>query len=548
MFFLNKKNVDTIGAIRSRLSLGRVYTYGPGWHWKRVHFQKMSIEFSRSINPHMVIVGASGSGKSSLCKLIIKSIVRNNAHVAVLDPHNEYLGLGEQINASVYDASYNTINLFELDGMEEKEKASELTGLFRRAFRLGEVQSYTLYRCILYTYSVANSRGRVPSINDLLFTVKIFKKNSKGSESAVLEGLERRLSLIANSSTTRTTEMERVINGNSIFLLSRLHTNESQAIYMEGFLRKIYTRMLSLEKSGHARLYIIIDEAEKLGNNPILGRLAAEGRKYGIGIIAIAQRAKSIDSDIRNNASLFISFYQREPEELNYVSNFISGGNELGRFIEVKKAIRNLSRGNAVVLSHSNREPMVVSFDHLEVPSTNLEFSILDSSRNAILRGELLTKLQGKGISPEMADKKITEMISAKSVHSHILNSDSVYDGTWYLSMPRNSPEHDIRIGILSRHLTSMKISNKVYNNSYGPDLIAYLDGKKIAIEYETGTKSIEQTERMINLRKKTYSSIIIVTNDQVHSRYLGINNVLVIKFSEMLNSKSLPVISSNEL
>ncbi|MDE1860413.1 MAG: DUF87 domain-containing protein [Candidatus Micrarchaeota archaeon] len=538
-----KKDENTVGEIRSRLSLGRFFAGMPAWRWKRVRFRRLSIDPGRGINPHIVIVGESGSGKSSLCRLIASSIARSGAHVAILDPHNEYLGLAERIGARVYDASYNAINLFDLDGMEEKERASEIMGLCKRIFRLGEVQGYTLYRCIMYTYMVAGSRGRVPNMNDLLFTIKAFRRNAKAGEAAVLEGLERRISLIAGGTSARPASMDKVIGGNSVFLLSKLHTGEAQTVYMEGFLRKVYARMLSLEKSGHARLYIVIDEAGKLGDNPVLGKLAAEGRKYGIGVVAIAQRAKSIDANMRNNASLFISFYQREPEELNYVANFVSGGNELGRFIEVKRAIRNLGRGSAVVLSQSFREPLVVDFDSIEVPATNLEFSIVDASTKAISEGELLRRLRAEGRKSGEIDEVISRLILEGTLQRHAVKSGTEYDGNWYISMQRNSAEHDVCVAIISRHLSSLKIPNRIYNSSYGPDVIAYSNGRKIAIEYETGTKSPEQTGRMVNFRRGAYASVTIVANDRFYAKYLGIDGARIVRLSDILNARSIDIL-----
>ena len=72
----------------------------------------------------------------------------------------------------------------------------------------------------------------------------------------------------------------------------------------------------------------------------ILAKIAAEGRKYGFGIIALSQRAKEMDKGLRANSAMFISFYQREPEELNYIANYVAGGVEGSRFAEVKKAFQ----------------------------------------------------------------------------------------------------------------------------------------------------------------------------------------------------------------
>ena len=355
-------------------------------------------------------------------------------------------------------------------------------------------------------------RGRSPNIHDLIFTIKVFKKNARlASEMGVLESLERRLSLIDTGAFEKSAEMGKVMKGNSVFLLSGLHTPESQSIYIEGFLRKIYSNMLNSEKHDRARLYVVIDEAEKLGDNPVIGKIAAEGRKYGIGLIAISQRAKLVDKDLRGNAAMVISFGIREPEELNYVANFISGGNESGRFVEVKKALRSIGRGYAIVFGSQAKNPMIVRFNRNTEDSENLRYRILTLSRDGIAKAELerrLSEFDWNSFSLEIASL----LDSAEMKECRI--ECGKYSGIWYISSSHNSAEHDVAVQIISRHLASQGIRNRIYNNSYGPDIIAFAEGKRIAIEYETGSKDIESTRKMIESRAKTYSKTIIIVND----------------------------------
>ena len=506
-----------IGKVVRKLCFKSLFFGNIGWRWSDVHFRDFFISGS-GMNPHIVIVGESGSGKSNAMKIIVQRLALSGANIVILDPHNEYLGVADLISADIYDAATSGVNLFELDGMSEKEKASELTGLFKRNFRLGEVQSYTLYRCIMNSYTYLGQYGKVPSMNSLLFTIKVFKKNAKTAERSILESLEKRLSLIDTGSFSKSPDINRIVSGNSLFLLSGLHTAEAQAIYLEGFLRKIYTKMLSMEKTSHPSLYIVIDEAEKLGDNPILGKIAAEGRKYGIGIIATSQRSKAIDRDLRNNSSLLISFYHREPEELNYISNFIAGGNELGRFTEVKKCIRSLKRGYAIVTDSSQPNPYAVRFDRDESANVSVDFSIIQLARNGINRGDLLHGM-AKICSAEDALAHVSSLISKKQLHEYTVPAGRYY-GPWCISNPRNSPEHDICVNIISRHLSSAGINSRIYNSAYGPDVICNHMRRKIAIEYETGLKDIGETRAMLEKRRQYYQKVIVVVNDGHYEQY----------------------------
>ncbi len=485
------------------------------WKWRKKYFSGFRVEPHRWLNSHMIIVGGSGGGKSNACKMIVESLCEAGAKVAILDPHNEYLGISAGISAEVYDAARNGINMFDLDGVSERERGSEITGMLKRNFRLGEVQGYMLYKCIMYAYYKGLEQGHTPNIHSLMFTIKAFKRNAKlASERGVLESLERRLALIENGAFERSTDMGRVISGNSVFLLSGLHTPEAQSIYIEGFLRKIYSKMLGSEKSVAPKFYVVIDEAEKLGDNPIIGRIAAEGRKYGIGIIAVSQRAKLIDKDLRGNACMLAAFGIKEPEELNYVANFIAGGNEMGRFAEVKKALRNAGRGCAVVIGAGMRNPVVVRFKVNTSSKENVEFRISELSRGGIRKGELVGRIGGCSV-----DGSIEKMLGSGRMKSCSIVCGK-YSGLWYISDSHNSAEHDVAVNIISKHLLSLGIRNRMYNSSYGPDIIAFGNGTRVAVEYETGSKSIDDTARMLEGRKAKYQKVIVVVNDAHYEEY----------------------------
>ncbi len=539
--FFKKK--ERVGEVVSRLVMSRIFLDRPRWQWKRVRPRGIEIDSSGRLNPHMAIVGESGSGKSNACKAIVRHIASQGINVAILDPHNEYIGIADSINASVYDAAHSGINIFELDGVSEREKANELTNMFRRVFRLGDVQGYQLYRAILFTYTRVGAYGRVPGMRDLMYTMEIFKKHASTGEQRAIEGISRRLSLIDTGSFSTSTTMEKVMSGNSIFMLSGLHTNEAQSVYVEGFLRKVYARMLASEKGGRTRLYIVIDEAEKLGQKSIIGKIAAEGRKYGIGLIVMAQRSKSMDKEIRTNAALFISFYQREPEELNYVANLVSGGNELNRFMEVKKAIRNLRTGSAIVVDSSERNPFITRFGLCRENGTSLAYEIMRLSKECCTMEEMLEKVSQAGFSQSQVSAMAERMEQEGAISSYQLREMSRYDGKWYIAAPRNSPEHDICVSVVKRHIESLGLRCVIYNSSYGPDIIAYYGRERIAVEYETGSKSRESTERMLAFRRKQYSRILMVVNDSKMDQYNALDGVRLARIGDFLNCEDKSVV-----
>jgi Cdc6-like AAA superfamily ATPase len=509
MFFKNKKTL-VLGKVKRELLLCRRFGL-IRWQWRRRFFKKIELEPDWALNRHIMITGESGAGKSNVCKLILKQLADSGTDFVVLDPHAEYVEDAKEMRAAVYDAGMYAVNAFDLDGLTERERTSEITAMFRRIMHLGEVQASTLYRCISYTYWIAERKGTVPNMRSLLYTIKVFRLRARSRQEAnVLDGLEKRLLVVAGEGFTKSVSMGRVMGSRSIFSLQSLHSSESQSVYMESMLRKVYTSMLTRSPGARKAFYVVIDEAEKLQDSPVIARLVAEGRKYGIGLIAISQRAKALDKEIRSNAATVIAFAQREPEEQSYVANMIAGGTEYNRFVEVRKALRELPRGYALVQEAREENPKIVKCIRLKARTRDPGHRIMEMARGAVSKREMMERLEREGFSQEEMIESVAELVRAGMLKYHVV-TEPPYQGVWYIAMPRNSAEHDVMVSLISRYLTENGIRNRIYNNSYGPDVIAYKDGKRIAVEYETGMKKAEETEEMLRKRRERYGGVVVL-------------------------------------
>ncbi len=517
----NRRQYAKLGKIKSKLCLNFFYSHGSrSWKWKRKFFSDFCIDTRIEMNPHMTIVGKSGSGKSNACRLILKALNDSGIKTIVFDAHNEYVRVANDISAEVYDASYTGINIFALDGVSVKERVSELSDMFKRVFRLGDIQSYTLYKCIRYAYRIAMMEGREARLGDLFFSINVFKKHAERAELNALEGVEKRLMVLNGASFSNNVSFDGLIGKSCIFALSGLNTNEAQKLYIEGFLKRFYTRMLQLEKRDSVRFYLVIDEAEKLDADSMIGRLIAEGRKYGVGILTISQRAKALSESIRGNASMNIIFYQREPEELNYLANLVAGGSELNRFTEVKKAIRNLRLGNAIVVSTAE-SPIIVGFDLYEIGKSYVGDYITNLAASGIPQSILFSTIGNLGFARQDVEHDLKKLLYSGTVKAYPVPVGDAR-GTWYITMPRNSAEHDIMVNVINSKLKETGIRSVVYNSSYGPDIMAFAGGRRIAIEYETGLKNIEKTKSMLEYRKGRYDRVVTIVNDKYCASYVA--------------------------
>ena len=211
MIFKKQKPYCEVGTITNRLGMRTIYIGERRWEWLRAK-ERLIFSPSSGLNQHICIIGTSGSGKSNACRTIAKAIARQGIRFAILDPHGEYASFAQSLGASIYDASRSGINIFELDGMSEREKANELVSMFKRTFRIVEVQGYTLHKCLMYTYRICRKKEQKPNLKGLLFTIKVFYNKADPKEKRILESLEKRLSLLDTDRFPNSCSIEQILS------------------------------------------------------------------------------------------------------------------------------------------------------------------------------------------------------------------------------------------------------------------------------------------------------------------------------------------------
>ncbi len=237
--YLKKGDIKIV----SRLKMTRMPDGDHAWRWKN-QLIKRKMPISGGMNPHAVIIGERGSGKRNACKALILSLLDEKCNFIVLDPHNEYVGMADMIKANVYNCANGGINIFETDGMSFVEKSTELTMMFTKHMRLGHYQSSVLYKCLRYMYE-HNEKASEPTKYSLIKVMDGFLAKADKREASAINTISQRLVMLHGNTISYCLKIEQILNSNNVLALSELHTSESQAVFIEGFLRKVYSTMLS---------------------------------------------------------------------------------------------------------------------------------------------------------------------------------------------------------------------------------------------------------------------------------------------------------------
>ena len=356
-------------------------------------------------NANMIILGGSGSGKSTAAKLLLRGHIRNGCQIVAIDPENELEDMTRLYGGDVVDlgkgGAYGMINPLEviLDADEEDIKQGlghtvlTRTLQFLKAFMryyypdieddvltlFSEIVQDTYHRFEINFESdfTMKSSTDYPTFSDVYATIKgrLTAMTEKTHERDVMERLElkvrpfvRELSYYFNGPTTIRKDSNYIV-----FNIKELMNQDSNIKNALFFNILKFAWGLCLDRSRDTIL--MVDEAHVLlaGKNVLgadfLANVQRRSRKYNTGTIIITQQPTDFsDPDvivqgkaIFDNASYYMIMQLRKQavEDLSHLVDL--NENEI-------ESIKRYSQGQALFVCGSRRMQIdvVVTEDELE--------------------------------------------------------------------------------------------------------------------------------------------------------------------------------------
>ena len=126
-------------------------------------------------------------------------------------------------------------------------------------------------------------------------------------------------------------------------------------------------------------VFSIIEEAHILASQKrntqsknIIGRIAREGRKFGVGLCLVSQSPKSLDSEALSQLNNLIILRLVEPSDQAHVQKSSESLSE-----ELLKKLPSLNVGEAIVLGQMTRVPTMVKIDEFQGRSVGNDLDII---------------------------------------------------------------------------------------------------------------------------------------------------------------------------
>ncbi len=291
---------------------------------------------------HCLIVGTTGSGKTSLAMRIASELKRYGAAV-VLDWYGEYQSVGDRIlRVGAGDPVAIPI-----------EDPLDAVFLLEEVLELSPPQSYLLAKLL-------KKPRDLERIVDLLEAYEpearweVETKASLARKVSLLLRYGRAFRVVQPSEVGRVEEFSR--GRLTVFDLSSLRTLELRRLVALGVLNAV--RYLKERRELEEDVFVVVEEAHNvMARGRFLQKYLAEVRKLGIGLLVVTQSPAGLDYEVMNNTNVKIVKALKSAEDMAAVSR------SMNLDPRVASMIGKLGFDEAVVEAPSLTEPVVVELD-----------------------------------------------------------------------------------------------------------------------------------------------------------------------------------------
>lgn len=348
----------------------------------------------RLLGKHFAVLGTTGTGKSCAVALILRRIVEThrNAHILVLDPHNEYASAfgdyAEIIDASSFELPYWLFNFEELRGVilgdvsrdeDLQREATALAALICRAKEAfhgntKKTSHITVNTPVPYKMSellslldaemgkLGHSRNVLP-LQNLKNKINTFRSDSRYAFMfggiATSDNMSRILSRIF-----------RIPVGDKPISILDLSAVPSEILNIVVSVVARITFDLAVFSERSVPILLVCEEAhrylpadDRQGFEPtkrILSRIAREGRKYGVALGIISQRPSDLAISALCQCNSIFALRLSNTADQEFVRAMLPDWG--GGLFDFLPALRN---GEAIVLGEAVPVPARVRFDTL---------------------------------------------------------------------------------------------------------------------------------------------------------------------------------------
>jgi len=331
---------------------------------------RVELDANTLVQKHCSVLAKTGSGKSYTAAVLLEELLEKKVALMIIDPHGEYASMKEpnregdfarfKVKPRGYDVTvYTPADMAVNTRADRPFRFSGLNLTAREVARMIPHETTSGQISLLYeAISALRAETDVYSLEDVID--QVVKSTSKAKWNLV-GNLESLLDLGIFSGTATPVE-ELLRPGRAAVMDMTGILPELQAMIVSRLLSEIFE---ARKRRRIAPGMVVIEEAHNYipergtGNaasTSIIRTIAAEGRKFGLGLMVISQRPARVDKNVISQCNTQIIMRVTNPNDLKALSKGLEGMTS-----ELEEEIKRLSPGVALLVSNEIERPITVS-------------------------------------------------------------------------------------------------------------------------------------------------------------------------------------------
>lgn len=327
---------------------------------------RVNLDLQKLLTKHVAILAKTGAGKSYVTGVLVEEIIDRKVPILIIDPHGEY-GIMKNINDNEKDIEkLSSLNISPKGYNKNIQEFGDLDiGSNIKPLLLNEEMTPQELMNILPTklssaqqtilYSVMKD-VKTLTLSQVISELELLESNYTASIISMIDYVKK-LNLF---SLNYTPYSELIQPGKCSIINLKGIDPEIQGIVVYKLMKDLF-EMRKTNKI--APFFCVIEEAHNFipekgtGEkqcSKIIRTLAAEGRKFGLGLCVITQRPARIEKNVLSQCNTQIILKVTNPNDLKAVSSSVEGITT-----QTEKEIPNLPIGTGIVTGVTDM-PLIV--------------------------------------------------------------------------------------------------------------------------------------------------------------------------------------------
>jgi len=332
------------------------------------HDIKVEVDINSMVQKHVSILAKTGGGKSFLCGALIEELMKHNVTIVVLDPHGEYGSMRDKAQVmettrdfKVTPRGYTDKIIEFATDTEVNKKAKPLKFTLanieaRDLLSLTNIKNVRTYITTLRkAIDLVKSARSEYSLKDIINVLEADEENQNNSLISELEYLNE-----VNIFATKGTRIDELVMKGKTTIINLKGTPPD---IQDLIVSRICSALFELRKVDKIPpMMLVVEEAHNycpqqgsVTSNKVFRTIASEGRKFGLGLTIITQRAAKVDKNVLSQCNTQMILKVTNPNDLKAIATSVEGLTP-----GMAEEIQRLPIGVALVMGGNIHMPLLV--------------------------------------------------------------------------------------------------------------------------------------------------------------------------------------------